>query len=128
LLLAVSLVGALWPHIFRQPLWWLVLLVALAGLAFSLLNCYRALEKSVKTLGFERNWYLDDARGRRLLQPVGEVVVWQWLIVMHFRPLNGGRRLSLALLPDSAVPEDLRRLRVWLRTLYHRDHGARSHQ
>jgi hypothetical protein len=38
----------------------------------------------------------------------------RWLIVLN---LGGGgrRRRALALLPDSAADEDLRRLRVWLR-------------
>ena len=37
------------------------------------------------------------------------------IIILNFRRENG-RRWSLTLLPDSADPDALRRLRVWLRT------------
>ena len=37
------------------------------------------------------------------------------VVILNFRLESGGRR-SLALLPDAADPEALRRLRVWLRT------------
>lgn len=37
------------------------------------------------------------------------------IVIVNFQLADGGRR-SLTLLPDSADPDDLRRLRVWLRT------------
>ena len=37
------------------------------------------------------------------------------IVILNFQLADGGRR-SLTLLPDSADPDDLRRLRVWLRT------------
>ena len=37
----------------------------------------------------------------------------RWLVVLVLGA--GGRRRSLVLLPDSAAPDELRRLRVWLR-------------
>jgi hypothetical protein len=37
------------------------------------------------------------------------------IVILNFR-LENGRRRSLTLLPDSADPDALRRLRVWLRT------------
>ena len=37
------------------------------------------------------------------------------IVILNFR-LESGRRRSLALLPDAADAEALRRLRVWLRT------------
>ena len=37
------------------------------------------------------------------------------IVILNFQLDDGGRR-SLTLLPDSADPDDLRRLRVWLRT------------
>jgi len=36
-------------------------------------------------------------------------------VILNFQLTDGGRR-SLTLLPDAADPDDLRRLRVWLRT------------
>jgi hypothetical protein len=40
--------------------------------------------------------------------------VSDWLVVVNLG-VRGGRGRSLALLPDCAAAEDLRRLRVWLR-------------
>jgi hypothetical protein len=37
------------------------------------------------------------------------------IVILNFQLDDGGRR-SLTLLPDSADPDDLRRMRVWLRT------------
>jgi Flp pilus assembly protein TadB len=42
------------------------------------------------------------------------------IVIVNFQLEHGGRR-SLALLPDSADPDDLRRMRVWLRTQRHDD-------
>ena len=42
------------------------------------------------------------------------------MVIVNFQLEDGGRR-SLALLPDSADPDDLRRMRVWLRTQRHDD-------
>ncbi len=43
-----------------------------------------------------------------------DAYVSSWLIVLRLGA-EGRRRLALALLPDSAAANDLRRLRVWLR-------------
>ncbi len=40
--------------------------------------------------------------------------VSRWLVVLMLSE-NGRRRRSLVLLPDAAAPDELRRLRVWLR-------------
>jgi hypothetical protein len=40
--------------------------------------------------------------------------VSNWLVVVNLSP-DGGRGRSLVLLPDCAVAEELRRLRVWMR-------------
>lgn len=37
------------------------------------------------------------------------------IVILHFQLESGGRR-SLTFMPDSAAPDDLRRLRVWVRT------------
>jgi len=42
------------------------------------------------------------------------------MVIVNFQLEDGGRQ-SLALLPDSADPDDLRRMRVWLRTQRHDD-------
>ncbi len=57
---------------------------------------------------------LDDAAGWHDAEVLGDSFVSAALIVLRYR-LTGPRVRSLTLLPDSAEPEDLRRLRVWLR-------------
>jgi hypothetical protein len=42
------------------------------------------------------------------------------IVIVNFQLDDGGRR-SLTLLPDSADPDDLRRMRVWLRTRPYND-------
>lgn len=56
-----------------------------------------------------------DAQGAwRDVEVLGDSLVTTALIVLRYRPC-GGRVRSLTLLPDSATPDDLRRLRVSLR-------------
>ncbi len=48
-------------------------------------------------------------------EAVGERVVWPWLQVLRLREVEAGRCHTLIVLPDSAGPDDRRRLRVWMR-------------
>jgi toxin CptA len=57
----------------------------------------------------------EDGRGRwRETEILPDSYVSSWLIVVILG-INGERYRSLVLLPDAARPEELRRLRVWLR-------------
>ena len=79
----------------------------------------QALQRSVRAA---RALELDAQGGARWLDGSG---LWQeaevlpssyasdWLVVLNLRAVR--RRRSLVLLPDAAPPEELRRLRVWLR-------------
>jgi hypothetical protein len=60
-------------------------------------------------------WLLIGADGRSAALCLHRAVVWPLLLVLEFR--GTGRRESVLLLPDSAEPEQLRRLRVYLRHL-----------
>jgi hypothetical protein len=62
--------------------------------------------------------YRDEAWHAVQVQP--ESVVWPWLIVLHAREQRNGARLRVVLWPDSAHPEQLRRLRAWLRWRFER--------
>jgi hypothetical protein len=45
----------------------------------------------------------------------GDLIVWQWIIVIHLK-LPGGESLRLILLDDSLTPSDMALLRRWLLT------------
>ena len=45
----------------------------------------------------------------------GSTFVAPLLVVINVRPAGPGRSRSVVLMPDSALAEDLRRVRVWLR-------------
>lgn len=63
----------------------------------------------------EGTWLLRGASGELRAELVGEQVVLPWLVVLQWRDLQGNKPVSLSLWPDSAVQDDLRRLRVFLR-------------
>ena len=46
--------------------------------------------------------------------------VTSWLVVLHLRPLDGGRRVNLPILADALDPDGFRRLRVMLRWAHQR--------
>jgi hypothetical protein len=62
----------------------------------------------------EGRWSLGDRSGEQPLHPLGEWLVTSWLIVLQFKRADGSR-INLVLPPDSAPPDELRRLRVFLR-------------
>lgn len=71
----------------------------------------------LRSLAFtERGWSLTDDRGEHELDLVDEAVVWSWLIVLRYREKTRRSRINLVLLSDSATAQELRRLRVWVRT------------
>lgn len=61
-------------------------------------------------------WLLDQGSGHRIpVERCGDLCVLAWLVVMQYRRSDNGKTFVLALWPDSADREDLRRLRVFLR-------------
>jgi hypothetical protein len=69
----------------------------------------RALELAA---GGDARW--QDGTGQwHLAEILPDSYVSDWLVVVNLRA--GGARRALVLLPDCAVAEELRRLRVWLR-------------
>jgi hypothetical protein len=60
-------------------------------------------------------WRLIGADGRSAVLRLRRAVVWPLLLVLEFR--GAGHTEFVLLLPDSAEPEQLRRLRVYLRHL-----------
>ncbi|WP_319004921.1 protein YgfX [Microbulbifer aggregans] len=99
-----------------SPLYWLfaclgsILVIAFTYLEFGRLRCgYGRLSTG------DRRWYWQSAGGeRREFCFQGELVAWNWLIVINGRYLDGGR-LRLVVARDSVSPDDWRRLQVALR-------------
>lgn len=60
-------------------------------------------------------WLLETGDGTRYHAGLIDGYAHPGIVILNFRLENGERR-SLALLPDTAEPNALRRLRVWLRT------------
>ena len=60
-------------------------------------------------------WLLETGDGTRHRARLTGGYAHPLIVILNFRLESGGRR-SLALLPDAADAEALRRLRVWLRT------------
>jgi hypothetical protein len=60
-------------------------------------------------------WHLEMGDGTRHRAGLTGGYAHPGIVILNFR-LEGGGRRSLALLPDAAEAEALRRLRVWLRT------------
>lgn len=96
--------------------WWGSLLLA----ATVLLHLWQILQKQWFRPGERElryrggDWSLRDENGEEPLHPAGEWLVTSWLIVLRFKRADGSR-LDLVLPPDSAPPDELRRLRVLLR-------------
>ena len=60
-------------------------------------------------------WRLETGDGSLYRAGLTDGYAHPGIVILNFRLESGGRR-SLALLPDAADAEALRRLRVWLRT------------
>ncbi|MCX7627470.1 MAG: hypothetical protein N2Z69_03550 [Methylophilaceae bacterium] len=102
LTILASLVHSVRHHAMRQG----------AGAIVALRTSGRGME--VQTT--DGNWLMVEVLGSSLVTP--------WLTVLHLRPTPHRRRVPLVLLPDMLLPQDYRRLRVWLRWQDAFGHGA----
>ncbi len=118
-LMAFSLLAALLPHLGPRPLWWLLLLPVWAALLVSLWLCRRqGLAMAGRLSCDQHGWHWQSCGIETLLEPLGQPVVWPWLVVLRFRDTSTGKARNFTLLRDSAGADDLRRLRQWLLTTY----------
>lgn len=118
LCMALCFSFALIPQFVNRP--WLILVWITANtlLLVSAYCCWKATTRAPQHLSFSKQgWRLRDGEQEQYLDWTDEAVVWSWLIVLRFRERSSRRRINFVFLPDSAPAEDLRRLRVWLRTL-----------
>jgi len=63
----------------------------------------------------DERWQLATGDGRRYSGQLISGYAYPYVVIVNFRLENGQHR-SLTLLPDSADVDELRRMRVWLRT------------
>lgn len=111
----------LWPHLFGQPGWLLLLLCfwALVGLGWWELHSWVRAYPSRLSLRGGEIWLEFPSEGVNSSCPaerVGESLVWSWLLVVPLKFRATGEQYILVCLPDSAEREALRRLRVALAT------------
>jgi hypothetical protein len=118
LLLSVLLLWVFIPWLHVAWIWPIGLLSAWIGLGVNLYFLWCKRFKQTGSLEFgETGWRWCDEEGHCDLVLKGSVIVWPALVIL---PFKGGRRqkqMTLVLLSDSLAPGELRRLRVWLRTL-----------
>lgn len=103
--------GCVWLTV---PVWGAA--IASGGLVLSAVACTRMSAHLPRALVLHADGTLDCIDADGMLQPAeltrSSVPTW-WLATVALRDRDG-RRLSLALLPDSSDPQSLRRLRAWL--------------
>lgn len=103
-------------------LWW-VKAGLIAGIAVSLVwlvYCYgypRGRRFIARLEWLDERWQLATGDGRRYSGQLISGYAHPLIVIVNFRLENGQRR-SLTLLPDSADADELRRMRVWLRTQF----------
>ncbi len=106
----------------EEPLWWLVLGFFWGFLALGAWSIKLTRSQAPSCISYRNgDWYLTLGSVEYRAKLIGEVVVWQTLLVARFRLHAGAATVSLVCLPDSLKGDDFRRLKVWLRVyLWHR--------
>jgi len=101
------------------PLW--IKAGVIAGIALALVRfawrygCQRGREFVARIEILDERWRLETGDGTLHRAALTGGYAHPGIVILNFR-LENGRRRSLTLLPDSADPDALRELRVWLRT------------
>lgn len=96
--------------------WWLDIFLSLLLVAILLRQWRRDREVWVQGLDCAGGrWRLWTSRGEQTVELRREQLVLSWLVVLQWCDPVSGKSAALALWPDSASPDDLRRLRVFLR-------------
>lgn len=113
---------ALQAYLQEEPLWWLVQGVFWGFLVLGAWNIKLTRSQAPSGISYRNgDWYLILGSEECRAKLIGEVVVWQTLVVARFRLQVGAATVSLVCLPDSLKGDDFRRLKVWLRVyLWHR--------
>ncbi len=122
MILALTAPLALQDYLLEAPLWWSVLGLFWGLLALGAWSIQLARSQAPSRISYRAgDWYLTLGGVEYRAQLIGEVLLWQTLLVARFRLHNGAVKVSLVCLPDSLKREDFRRLKVWMRIyLWHR--------
>lgn len=116
-LLGLLFILALAPLIARNIIWMFLLLTLISLLLINLLVQRKTSKLIPKILSYSaQGWLLTESGGEQSVRIVGEVVVWSWLVILRLKDNAQNSVITLVLLPDSVSSENLRILRVWLRT------------
>lgn len=91
---------------------WLALLLLLTGLHYT--RQQQNIMMSRIGYGQQQAWVMI-GQEKIAVDLQGEQLVLPWLVVIQWKEKESGKKGALALWPDSAANDDLRRLRVFLR-------------
>jgi hypothetical protein len=95
---------------------WLVKMILMLVLLGACRWQHYPCKPAITLIGCEQGqWWAMIAGLRAPLVLVDEQLVLTWLVVLHLRDMQTGVVYHLALWPDSAHRDDLRRLRVFLK-------------
>lgn len=115
----VHILSAIAVIVCSLPLWakaGFIASIALALIRFGFQYGYRDGHSFITCLELlDGRWRLETGDGVAYRAELRGGYAHPAIVILNFRLENGQRR-SLTLLPDSADPDSLRRLRVWLRT------------
>jgi hypothetical protein len=107
---------ALLPFFLTAFYWILLWLAFAAGIGCAIHTSWRA--KNAAPVSFEitqNAWQLKTQKGEYGVTVSGEIVVWQWLVIIPLCENLTGQQHRVIALPDSMNKQDWRRLRVWLK-------------
>lgn len=90
-------------------------LILLLLTAFYQVNTQRKIMISCISFGQQQGWIIMRDKKKFVVELQGEQLVLPWLVVLQWREKESRQQGALALWPDSAQKDDLRRLRVFLR-------------
>jgi len=102
---------------------WLKCLLTMMLLCAGVWQHQKLKQLPCRAIGFEQEqWWLLIQNNKIMIELVNEQLVLSWLVVLSFRvnkpgEKDSGKKMTLALWPDMADADDLRRLRVFLRNL-----------
>lgn len=120
LFMLVSASAAIFPFLLAAFYWPLLWLVFALMLGVGIRSSLRAKKSPSIVLSVtQKVWRIQTSEGDIVVKPCDDILVWAAMIILPVQEVATGRKRRLIALPDSMLPEDWRRLRVWLRMALH---------
>lgn len=111
---------ALFPFFLTAFYWPVIWLFFALSIVIVIHQRWRAKNSKPFRLAIKKNhWQLQRANKECSVELYGDVLLWQWVIIITVREITSGKKHYLIGLQDSMEADDWRRLRVWLRTCLH---------